>query len=197
MKLLSFLLFLLIFVTSSNGQNKVQPRKIIKAPKKIIDGHPKMVRTQGAGYTQIDCGFQDKTGNLWFGTLNEGVYRYDGTTFTNFTKKDGLSSNEVSAIIQDRAGNILFATDRGVCKYDGRSFANFTENNDVNNSSIASLLEDREGNLWLGTMGSGVYRYDGKTFTNFLNNEYLNNQRIRPQFILSIVQDKTGNIWFC
>ena len=37
---------------------------------------------------------QDREGNLWFGT-DAGVSRYDGQTFTTFSKADGLASDEV------------------------------------------------------------------------------------------------------
>ncbi|MYA72587.1 hypothetical protein F4Y19_21375, partial [Candidatus Poribacteria bacterium] len=29
--------------------------------------------------------YQDRDGFLWFGTYNNGVYRYDGNQFVNFT----------------------------------------------------------------------------------------------------------------
>ncbi|MBK6903663.1 MAG: hypothetical protein IPH04_12890 [Saprospirales bacterium] len=44
--------------------------------------------------------------------------------FTNFTTKNGLCSNNVSAIIQDKSGNILIGTNNGICKYDGKSLQN-------------------------------------------------------------------------
>lgn len=30
---------------------------------------------------------EDRTGNLWVGTRETGLYRYNGKTFTNFTEK--------------------------------------------------------------------------------------------------------------
>jgi len=46
----------------------------------------------------VHCGLQDKTGNLWFGTTGDGVYRFDGKLFTNFTMKDGLDTNQIQCI---------------------------------------------------------------------------------------------------
>lgn len=209
--LICSLLLLFIFITSCNGQIKTDlPKDGVSEPKIIKDGHPKMIRTQGIVSGNVYCELQDKAGNIWFSTSGEGVYRYDGKLFTNFTKKDGLSDNDVSAIIEDKAGNILFGTKSGICKYDGKSFSKYAENDDASKKSISSLLEDREGNLWFGVWGEGVYRYDGKTVTNFLNNDVpdksfplfpqkdnqpfnLGNQY---QLILDILEDKKGNIWF-
>ena len=181
------LLLVLTFFSSCNGQNKTEI---------IPSGHPKMIRTQGTNYTQVGCGFQDKAGNLWFGTLTEGVYRYDGKFFTQFTKKDGLNDNCVNVIIEDREGNLLFGTPAGICKYDGKTFAPFTDNKLMNNVSISSLLEDKDGNIWFGTKNNGVYRYDGKSLANFLNKDYKFHHKIHAQLIMDMLQDKKGNIWF-
>ena len=90
------LLLVVCFFTSCNGQTKTQAQTDrVSATTTIAVGQPKMIRTQGTDYTQIGCGFQDRKGNLWFGTLNEGVYRYDGKSFAQFTKKDGLDRKSV------------------------------------------------------------------------------------------------------
>ncbi len=190
------LLLVVCFFTSCNGQTKTQADSV-NATMTTIVGQPKMIRTQGTDYTQVGCGFQDKEGNLWFGTLNEGVYRYDGNSFTQFTKKDGLSDNGVNAITEDKAGNILFGTDSGISKYDGKSFTSFTNNKDIRNKQIKSLLKDKDGNIWFGTIGNGIYRYNGTTLDNYLNN---NDQQFNlgntNQLILDMLQDKSGNLWF-
>lgn len=66
---------------------------------------------------------EDKAGNLWFGTIDAGAWRYDGKTLTNFTVKDGLGSNAIWTIYKDKTGALWFGTDGGgVSKFDGRSF---------------------------------------------------------------------------
>ncbi len=154
------LLLLFNLVTSCNGQVKTDLQK--SAPKTIVGGQSKIIRTQGIVSGNVYCDLQDKAGNIWFSTSGEGVYRYDGKSFTNFTTKDGLSDNDVCEIIEDKAGNILFGTKSGICKYDGKYFSNYSENVDASKKSISSLLEDSKGNLWFGVWGEGVYRYDGK-----------------------------------
>ncbi|MBX3380402.1 MAG: hypothetical protein KF805_09925 [Phycisphaeraceae bacterium] len=66
---------------------------------------------------------QDKDENVWIGAFDSGVWRYDGATMTNFTTKDGLPVDAVSAIYEDRAGKLWFGTRRGVCTFDGKVFA--------------------------------------------------------------------------
>lgn len=192
------LLLVFIFLASCNGQTKTQSQTDpANATTTIPTEHPKMIRTQGKDYTQVGCGFQDRASNLWFGTLNEGVYRYDGKTFTQFTIKDGLGDNAVNAIIEDKTGNILFGTDAGICKYDGKIFNKYFETDTLNNLKITTLLEDRDGNIWFGAMNKGIYRYDGTNLSNFLYKyEHPFFADKHEKMISDIIQDKKGNIWF-
>lgn len=188
------LLLVSIFLTSCDGQilTNQSTNNINSTNKK--EQHPKIVRTQGTQCENVCCQLLDKAGNLWFSISGEGVYRYDGKSFTNITTKDGLCNNDVGAIIQDRAGNILLGTKNGICKYDGNKFTKYTVPDTL---SITCMLEDKDGNLWFGTMGSGIYRYNGKTLDNFLNNNHhLFNLGNTNQLILDILQDKNGNLWF-
>ncbi len=183
------------FFPSCKGQIIKQAQTdIVNATTTSEGGLPKMMRTQGTDYTQVVCGFQDKEGKLWFGTENEGVYRYDGKSFTQFTKKDGLRDNGVNSITEDKTGNVLFRTHRGICKYVGGKFVNIPMTDTL---SITSFLEDREGNTWFGLMNKGIYRYDGTNFSNLLHKyEHPFYGDKYEKFIINIIQDKNGNIWF-
>jgi ligand-binding sensor domain-containing protein len=109
---------------------------------------------------------QDKNGNIWFSNW-DGVYRYDGKSFTSFTKKDGLSGDMVTRIIEDKKGNLWFGG-AGLSRYDGKSFTRFTTKDGLITQRVWSIWEDKTGNLWIGGDG-GSSLYDGKTF--FFPNE--------------------------
>ena len=134
---------------------------------------------------------KDKYGNLWFGTKN-GLSRYNGKSFTHYTKKEGLKNNIILSIIEDKSGNIWFGTrGGGVTKYDGKSFTNYTQKEGLNQNTVYSIFEDKYGNIWFGTFGGGVIKYDGKFFTNFTIKEGLSNN-----IVVSIFEDKNRNLWF-
>jgi len=177
MKQICILLLLSILITSCNGQVKKSQTnsgatESLNKLKASTDRPPKIIRTQGALSGSVGSGLQDKAGNIWFGTSGEGAYRYDGKTFTNFTKKDGLSSNNVGPILEENDGNFLFGTGDGVYRYNGKSFSRLpiAHNNSHNliQGMVFSMLQDKTGKLWFGT-SNGVYSYDGKSFTNLLD----------------------------
>jgi ligand-binding sensor domain-containing protein len=69
---------------------------------------------------------EDNEGNIWVGTVDAGVWKYDGNNLTNYTTKDGLTSNAVNTIYKDKTGALWFGTDgNGICKFTGTRFAEF------------------------------------------------------------------------
>lgn len=138
--------------------------------------------------------FQDKAGNLWFGTNDDGVVRYDGNPLHYFSVEQGLAGRTVRGIVQDRHGDLWLATSGGVSRYDGKSFRNFTARDGLPDDEVWSLLLDRSGVLWIGT-ANGVSRYDGNTFSDFeLPEENVADHA--AGLMWSIVEDREGNIWF-
>ena len=207
------LLLVVAFLTSCNGQTKTQSQtdSVTEAKTNPI-GQPKIIRTQSTDTNNgVSCGLQDKAGNLWFGTGGEGVYRYDGKLFTQYTEKDGLSHNYVYSILEDKAGNIWFGTKEGLCRYDGKTISavqiavplgtkfNHTGYGDppTYQPEIWCMLQDRTGVIWFGTYHGGIYRYNGKNFTRFLDHDgVINNDSVQlGGWIESILEDKEGKIW--
>jgi ligand-binding sensor domain-containing protein len=69
---------------------------------------------------------EDNSGNIWVGTVDAGVWKYDGNNLTNYTTKNGLTSNAVNTIYKDKNGELWFGTDsNGICKFNGTTFSEF------------------------------------------------------------------------
>lgn len=69
---------------------------------------------------------EDNLGNLCVGTVDSGVWKYDGENLINYTTKDGLTSNAVNTIYKDKKGDLWFGTDNdGICKFNGTKFVEY------------------------------------------------------------------------
>ena len=123
-KLIPALLFACVVATSCGRQNNVPvPATGTGEKQPAIATQPQPAKPRGTTpYDNVHCGLRDKSGNLWFGTTSEGVYRYDGKSLTTFTQADGLPSDRVYSVFEDRSGNIWFGTEAGACRYDGKTF---------------------------------------------------------------------------
>lgn len=202
-----------IFFTSCNGQTKkAQPNKAAVEQPSFTSKNIKLIKTHGSDeYQQISCSLRDRKGNLWFGTSKEGVYKYDGKEFTQFTEKDGLCNNLIFLIFEDKAGDIWLGSKLKISRYDGKKFttlsipgsvgSSFMTNTSINNTAsekneLWSMMQDKSGITWLGTT-NGIYCYDGKSFTRFLDNKsILNPSNVHLKWTQCIFEDKSGNIWF-
>ena len=187
-----FLIF--VFCTSCERQNKTalpteNPKSEIKE-EVISYGPTSVVRTIK----------QDKKGNMWI-TSWEGIFRYDGKSFTNITSK--VSSSRFFSLLEDRNGNFWFGTiGSGVFYYDGHTFINFTTKEGLISNEIGCIYEDKSGNIWFGGSG-GTSHYDGKTFRNYVIDGMAMNEvtgksfsERQPYAVNSILQDRKGMFWF-
>ena len=199
MQVLTFLTILLLG-TACNGQVKKDlPKEKVSESNILSVGHPKLIKNLGSlkdkGHN-VNSSLQDKAGNLWFGTSGDGVYKYDGKSFTQFTTSNGLNSNSACPLAEDKSGKIWIGTDNGVCLYDNNKFSKIqiALPNDTLSSkyNVWSIMQDKSGKLWFAT-SIGVYVYDGKSFSIFKVTEDI---KYCTAKIERILEDNAGNIWF-
>lgn len=158
----------------------------------------------------VTKGYLDSNGLLWFTTTNEGIFRFDGTSFKNYTIRDGLCGNEVWDIIEDSENNLWLGTANGLCQFNRKTFKTIPlpKSNDtswwtkkyyptINPQGVSCILESKSADLWLGTSGGGAYKFDGNDFTSFLKDKgQLQPDSLHHNHISSIIEDQEGNIWF-
>ena len=143
--------------------------------------------------------FEDSRKNLWFGTYNGGLIEYVflKDTFRIYDDKDGLATNWVSAISEDRQGNIWVGhwyRDRskgGISKISKDGIKVYNTNNGMHDNQIWCIMEDKEGNILIGTTEHGLDIFKGEQFVSYSTENGLINDQV-----WAITQDINNNIWF-
>ena len=82
--------------------------------------------------------------------------------FRRLNVADGLASNYVNKLAQDRTGCIWAATEGGLSRFDGSRMQTFTAaNSDLPSDEINTVLADTlRGTLWIGTKRNGCVVMD-------------------------------------
>ena len=74
--------------------------------------------------------------------------------FEHIGIEEGLSNDNVTAILQDSKGYIWFGTMDGLNKYDGYSFTKYQfdpfDSNSLSQNFIYTIWEDKYGSIWVG-----------------------------------------------
>ena len=142
----------------------------------------------------------DRHNHIWIARDGYGATKYNGKDFSFFLKKNGLHSNHITDILEDRKGTLWFASrvaERdhpdpekrsgagGVTTFDGTNYGHFPEIESFNSGDVYELYEAPSGDLWISTVANGVYHYDGKSFIHMPV----------PIAIMSMVEDAKGTLW--
>lgn len=78
-------LIVLLFLNFSCAEKKATQKEVVTAELQSTSTTDTLKFTSGIGVI-----FQDRKGNYWFGSHNEGVSYYNGKTFAYFTTNEGL-----------------------------------------------------------------------------------------------------------
>ncbi len=156
--------------------------------------------------TDVLCMFEDREGQIWFGTDTHGAVRLsrDGSLL-QFTPEQGLAGLRVFSILQDRRGRIWFGCGQpsrlkeagGVSVWDPvrflrnlRPFVTYDKQNGFPSNEVIALYEDRDGAVWLGTRHHGLFSFSNEQFTPFGKREGL-----LSNTVTAIGEDRRGRLW--
>ncbi|AYD47294.1 hybrid sensor histidine kinase/response regulator transcription factor [Arachidicoccus soli] len=131
-----------------------------------------------------------------FQVFGQGEY----FNFSRLNTSNGLSNNQVNAILKDSDGFLWFGTSSGLDRYDGSSFKIFRKKTDDSTSlcdnSISTLFPLPDGNIWVVTRGEPCIYEENKEKFNSNYNSYLNSLHLAAGNISKIVQGHDGRYWF-
>jgi len=101
----------------------------------------------------------DRQGRLWIASTEGGLARVDDPsqsrpTFVHYTKKEGLSSDQITCITEDQWGRIYVGTGIGIDRLDPESgrVKRYTIADGLPNGFVNVAYRDRNNALWFGTL---------------------------------------------
>lgn len=191
-----FVLSSLALLVSCNRQNTLREANIPTNASLSVNSVADTVKELGNNIMSV---YQDKKNNYWFGSWQDGLYKYDGKTILHFTTKNGLPHNRVEDIQEDERGNLYFNTSGGVCKLSGQKIS-------ILQPVISDEWNLQPGDLWFKSLQftGKVYRYNGKVLYSLqfptckLGEDWVKKHPAysNPYAIYTIYKDKKKNVWF-
>lgn len=122
-------------------------------------------------------------------TATGGAVATVGLPYRSLTMEEGLRSNTVRSLLQDRDGFIFMGTDNGLCRYDSHEITYYY--NPLRGSDpFVSTLHAFGNGLLVGT-SRGLCYFDTRTeqFSAFLT--------CIKTTVNQVVDDRDGNLWIC
>jgi len=69
-----------------------------------------------------DAIYSSSSGEVWYGSRNYGVFRFNGEEWQQYTVEDGLLSNSIKSIYVESDSSVWVATDKDICRFDSRTW---------------------------------------------------------------------------
>lgn len=159
-----------------------------------FDGEKWKIYTHKDGYESgygITSIIEDEAGNIWIGS-NLGASVYNGTGWTNYSKKDPVPIRFVSSIVKDAKEDIWLGTSTGVVAFDGSEWRQFDQDL-IMGRAIQKVFEDSRGNIWIGAgdglSEGGVGLYNGEKWDLYTTRD------VFGPFAFDFFEDSKGNVW--
>ena len=118
--------------------------------------------------------------------------------FKTLRTADGLPSNEIYKIFQQKNGFIWFTIDQGVSRYDGFLFEHYHyapgRTNHISNNQITDILEDSNGNIWISTE-AGLNKISSDGAVSLFQPDPKQPNYLDQIWLLSLFEDTQGVLW--
>lgn len=143
-----------------------------------------------SGSVVVDI-LEENDGNVWFSTLGNGAFRYDGKSIKQFNVSE--KENYIFSVFQYAENEFWLCTSVGLYKVKnnilvGPIFENLYPNYDV---AFYTCAFDKSKNVWI-TTDKGIFKYSSSgSIKKYTTAEGLVNNDIWKVFC-----DREGNMWF-
>jgi signal transduction histidine kinase/ligand-binding sensor domain-containing protein len=144
-----------------------------------------LARWVGLGYAIT----HDRHGTMWIGTRGQGLWRVRHDSKSNvsiqtITVADGLSSNIVRSVFEDRDGNVWVGTDSGLHRFTPSKVTPLT-----NIGFTWAVQATPDGHIWVAT-STGLLEFAGDS-----RRRYSEEDGLPSAFVRALFADVHGTLW--
>jgi ligand-binding sensor domain-containing protein len=137
--------------------------------------------------SQYDAIFEDKFQSIWAGTLDAGVWHFEGGRWHGFGVAQGVRRGQIRGFADGDTGPIVAIADYGLFAYGNGRFHKLSG---IPPGYISSPVRTADGSLWFAVLHKGVYRIDHNALTFFGPKDGLTDDAI-----WTLVPDSDGGLW--
>ncbi len=152
----------------------------------------KRMLAPNADYTKniMNISFKDSKSVLWFGLVNGGLYKYDGTAFGKVPN----APNTITNIVEGTKNDYWIINDKDqLFRYKNGKFSEFGKDHGLEGNALFSVLAD-SNSVWVGTSsGLAQCKYNDTGFKFFNNKEGFPFGEANEG---AVFKDSEGLLWF-
>jgi ligand-binding sensor domain-containing protein/signal transduction histidine kinase len=158
---------------------------------RLINGvwRPFRTPTLDGSSLQVTALLSDRDGALWIGTADQGVYRFYEGKVDRFRRTDGLSSDFVASLFQDKEGTLWVVTSQGVDSFHDLSIATWSAREGLTTDNVVSVATGHDGTIWVGNAGGLDAIRHGKV-SSVRHRQGLPGNQVR-----SVFEDRENRLW--
>jgi signal transduction histidine kinase/ligand-binding sensor domain-containing protein len=144
------------------------------------------------GYASVNpkVTLRDHDGNVWLGTFGQGLLSLRHGRPERFTRRDGLSSDMINALSEDREGDLWVGTARGIDRFRDPKVVHLSSLDGLSSDLVTAVYASRQGGAWVGTFGNGLNRVTATRITR-----YLTDSGLPGKTVTSLYEEPGGKLW--
>ena len=153
---------------------------------------------------------KDREGGLWLGGSSTGLLHFHQGMTDSFGAIDGLTSDSVGPVFEDREGSIWVATEEGLDRFRDVAVATISTRQGLSNPRANSFVASPDGSVWVSTFNGlakmrdeEVIVYRERAAPAAAQGEprisrpvrYVTGAGLPPAGVQALFRDSRGRIW--
>lgn len=151
-------------------------------------------KDDGFKATVVRCIAEDRQKNIWIGSDSNGLFRWDGASFTAYLAKEsdeeyGLPANSIRSLFKAQDGKLWIGTSSCAAVFKNETFIHFAEGQGIPYEVVNAIGQDASGGIWLSA-GRSLFRME--------KNKFIESKTVsgieRPK-VFAFLKDSRQNLW--